>query len=78
LGYSTGLGLEVAHADFRLEAVLAEEEEAPPAPGELCAPPGLRGFKDPDTIFSVLGVGGLSAFGDSPSTFCVEELELIS
>jgi hypothetical protein len=73
LGDSAGLRLEGAPTDFRLEAVLAEEEEALPASGELCVPPGLRDFKNPSTVFSVLGISGLSTFGDSPPTFCVEE-----
>jgi hypothetical protein len=56
------------------------EEEAPPAPGEFCSPPGLGGFKDPGTDFSMLGVRGLSAFADSPlvGTLFVEESRLIS
>jgi hypothetical protein len=78
LGYSVGLALEEPPADFGLGAVLAEEEEAPPAPGEFCAPPELGGFEDPGNVFSVLGVRGLSAFGDSPLAFCVEESGWIS
>jgi hypothetical protein len=41
-------------------------------------PPGFGGFKDPGTVFSVLGVEGLSAFGDSPLAFSVEESGWIS
>jgi hypothetical protein len=43
-------------------------------------PPGLGGFEDPNTDFSVLGVEGLSAFRDSPhiGTLFVEESGLIS
>jgi hypothetical protein len=67
-----------ASTDFRLRTVLAEEEEAPPASGEFCVPPGFGGFKDPGTVFSVLGVEGLSAFGDSPLAFSVEESGWIS
>jgi hypothetical protein len=57
-----------------------EEEGAPPVLGEFCAPPGFGGFKDLGTSFSVLGVGGLFAFGDSPlaGTLFVDVLGLIS
>jgi hypothetical protein len=43
-------------------------------------PPGLGGFEDPGTDFSVLGIGGLSAFRDLPlvGTIFVEESGLIS
>jgi hypothetical protein len=51
LGDSAGLALEGALVDFGLRAVLAEEEEALPAPGQLCAPPGPEGFEDPGIVF---------------------------
>jgi hypothetical protein len=57
-----------------------QEEGAPLALGEFCTPPELGGFEDPGTDFSVLGVRGLSGFGDSPliGTLFVEDLGLIS
>jgi hypothetical protein len=74
LGDSAGVGLEGGTYRVRLEAASVEGEGGPPAPRELCAPPGLGGFKDPSTVFSMLGVRGLFAFGDLPlRTLCVEE-----
>jgi hypothetical protein len=48
--------------------------------GGVWAPPRLGGFEDPSIDFSVLGVKGLSAFGDSPliGTLFIEESRLIS
>jgi hypothetical protein len=73
-GDSSGLRL----VGFGLRAAL--EEEAPPALGVFCAPPGLEGFKNSGAIFLALGVEGLSAFKDSPldGTFFVGELGTIS
>jgi hypothetical protein len=80
LGDSAGYWPEEAPIGFGLGAVLAEEKGAPPAPGELCVPHGLGGFKDPGIVFLVPEVGGLSAFGDSPliGTFCAEVSGLMS
>jgi hypothetical protein len=72
-GESSGLWQE----GFGLGAAL--EEEAPPTPRVLCAPPGPGGFENSGAIFSTLGVGSLSAFRDSPldGTFFVGELGMM-
>jgi hypothetical protein len=80
LGDSAGRGLGEELEEFELVSVWAGEEGAPPAPRELRVPLGLGGFDGPGTIFSGLGLGGLSAFRDSPpiETLCVEDLGLMS
>jgi hypothetical protein len=80
LGDSAGFELQEAPAGLELRAIRAEEEEAPLTLGEFCVPPRLGGFEDPGTDFSVLGIGGLSAFRDFPlvGTIFVEESGLIS
>jgi hypothetical protein len=80
LGDLAGIEPVEALTGFGLGAALADGEGASPAPGEHCAPPGLGAFEDLGTIFLVLGVGGLSIFGDSPliGTLLVEESGLIS
>jgi hypothetical protein len=47
------------------------ENRAPPVPGEPRALLGLGGFEDSGVVFSVLGLRGLSTFGDSLSTRAV-------
>jgi hypothetical protein len=55
-GDSASFMPEEVPADLRHIAVRAREDGSPP---------GLRGFKDTDTVSSVLGVRGLFPFGDS-------------
>jgi hypothetical protein len=77
---STGSGPEEAPARSGLKAAWADKDRAPPAPRGLCAPPGLRGFRDSDAVSLMLGVGGSFTFGDSPpiEALLVEESRLIS
>jgi hypothetical protein len=80
LGDSADSGPEEAPVELRLKAAQEGEDGAPPALGEFCVPLGFRGFRDFCVVSSVLGVGGLVTFEDSPATgaLLVEESRLIS
>jgi hypothetical protein len=79
LGDSAGFRLGGTPADLGLEAAFKGGDGAPPTPGELCVPPGLRGFEDSGAVFSAPGVRGLSTIGDKPPvcTSCMEESGLM-
>jgi hypothetical protein len=57
LGDSAGFELGGAHAEIGLRKAFEEEDGAPQASDEPCAPPELKGFEDSGAVFSVLGVG---------------------
>jgi hypothetical protein len=65
LGDSAGTGLGEASTGSGFGVTLAGEVGAGSGQGELWFPHELRGSEDFSTVFSVSGVGGLSAFGDS-------------